>query len=354
VAAGSSEHLTAPPLPGKDGAWGALRAPEPTTVGLLRRRPSARTRRRLSELGIGYALLAPAVILLLVFEVFPIFYGIYISACDWRLSCTSFLGAGNYLKALQDPDMWHSLLVTATYALICVPLQIGLGLFLAYLLFQKVHGKELFRVLFFLPYITSTVASAAIWSYLYSPDNGLFNSVLHGVGLPTFRWLAEPTGIFQMLAHFFGTSLPSWAQGPSLALVCLVIFTTWTFVGYDVTIFLAGLGNIPAELYDAARVDGASGWHLFRHITFPLLSPTTFFLLVFTVIGTFKAFNHIWVMTQGGPLNATRTSSILIFNELYQDNKYGYAAALSFILFSVILLLTLAQNRLAGRRVVYD
>jgi ABC-type sugar transport system permease subunit len=126
------------------------------------------------------------------------------------------------------------------------------------------------------------------------------------------------------------------------------------FIGYDITIFLAGLGNIPSELYEAARVDGAGGWKLFRNITLPLLSPTTFFLLIFTVIGTFKAFNHIWVMTEGGPGDATTTASVLIFKQLYQFNRYGYSAALAFILFAVILLLTLIQNRLAGRRVVYD
>src|SRR5207237_1240471 len=124
---------------------------------------------------------------------------------------------------------------------------------------------------------TSTVASAAVWSYLYSPDNGLLNAFLHQLGLPGQRWLSEPKGVFALLGAAFGVGLPAWAQGPSLALMSLLAFTCWTFVGYDITIFLAGLGNIPAELYDAARVDGASGWKLFRHITVPLLSPTTFF-----------------------------------------------------------------------------
>jgi len=119
-------------------------------------------------------------------------------------------------------------------------------------------------------------------------------------------------------------------------------------------IFLAGLGNIPKELYDAARVDGASGWTLFWHITWPLLSATTFFLLLITVIGTFKAFNHIYVMTLGGPGNATTTASIYIFNQMVSYNRYGYSAALSFIVFFVILILTVIQNQVAGRRVIYD
>ena len=337
-------------VPARLDAAGARSASRPRAG----RRGARITRRRLNEIGLGYTLLAPAVILLVVFEVFPILYGAYISACDWRLQCTQFVGLDNYTRALTDTAMWHALLVTATYALISVPLQLGLGLWIAYLLYQKVRGQEAFRVLFFLPYITSTVASAAVWSYLYSPDNGLLNGALRLVGLPAQQWLTEPRGVFLLVAQSFGVGIPLWLQGPSLALVSLIAFTTWVFVGYDIAIFLAGLGNVPTELYDAAKVDGASGWTLFRNITFPLLSPTTFFLLIFTVIGTFKAFNHVWVMTEGGPGDATTTASVLIFQQLYQNNRYGYSAALAFILFAVILLLTVVQNRLAGRRVVYD
>jgi multiple sugar transport system permease protein len=235
-----------------------------------------------------------------------------------------------------------------------VPVQLALGLFVAYLLFQKVRGQELFRVLFFFPYITSTVASAAIWGYLYSPDRGLINTTLKTLGLPVLRWLGESKGIFAMMADGLHIDLSSWAGGPPLALISLLIYTTWVFVGYDIAIFLAGLGNIPTELYDAAKVDGASGWRLFRNVTLPLLSPTTFFLLILTVIGTFKAFNHIYVMTRGGPGNATETSSLFIFSQMYEFNRYGYSSALSFILFGVILLVTIIQNRVAGERVVYD
>jgi ABC-type sugar transport system permease subunit len=312
------------------------------------------TLQRRRELALGYAMLAPAVIVLAVFELFPVLYGVYISACDWRLQCTQVVGLDNYTRALTTSSTWHSLLVTATYSLISVPLQLGLGLWVAYLLYQKVRAQSAFRVVFFLPYITSTVASAAVWSYVYSPDNGLLNGLLKSVGIPPQHWLTEPKGVIALIAQAFGGSVPGWASGPSLALISLIVFTTWVFAGYDIAIFLAGLGNIPTELYEAARVDGAGGWTLFRNITLPLLSPTTFFLLIFTVIGTFKAFNHVWVMTEGGPGDATTTTSVLIFQQLYQANRYGYAAALAFILFSVILLLTLVQNQLAGRRVVYD
>ena len=317
-------------------------------------RASARRWRRLREVGLGYGLLAPAFLLLIIFEFYPVAYGFYISLCNWKLSCTQFIGLDNYVRAFSDPEMWTSLGTTATSAAISVPLQLSLGLFIAYLLFQKVRGQELFRVLFFFPYITSTVASAAIWVYLYSPDRGLINTVLRAIGLPTLRWLGESKGIFAMMADGLHTTLPGWAAGPPLALMALLIYTTWVFVGYDIAIFLAGLGNIPPELYDAAKVDGASGWRLFRNVTLPLLSPTTFFLLILTVIGTFKAFNHFYVMTRGGPGTATEVSSLFIFSQMYEFNRYGYSAALSFILFGVILLVTILQNRIAGERVVYD
>jgi multiple sugar transport system permease protein len=224
---------------------------------------------------------------------------------------------------------------------------------IAYLLFQNIQGKSIYRMLYFMPYITSTVASAAVWAFLYNPDKGLINDLLRLFGVEGLKWLGEPKGVFDMLARSAGLSLPAWAAGPSLALVAIFIYTTWVFVGYDTTIFLAGLGNIPTELYEAARIDGASGWQLFRRITIPLISPQTFFLLILTIIGTFKAFNHIYVMTQGGPGDATTTTSIMIFQQMYQFNRYGYSAALSFILFVIIMILTIIQNRVAGQRVVY-
>jgi multiple sugar transport system permease protein len=315
---------------------------------------SPRTWRRIREVGLGYGLLAPAIILLLVFEIIPVFYGFYISMCDWKLSCTKFLLFDNYIKAFTDPDMWHSLLITATYSIISVPIQLGLALVMAYLLFQKIRGLTIYRMLYFLPYITTTVASAAVWIFLFSPDNGPINKIIEAFGGGNLKWLNEGNGIFALMFGQAGIDLPAWAKGPSLSLVTVIIYTTWVFVGYDIVIFLGGLGNISPELYDAAKVDGAQGWQLFRFITFPLLSPTTFFLLIITVIGSFKAFNHIYIMTQGGPGDATTNASIYIFNQMWQYNKYGYSAALSFIVFIVILVLTIFQNQFAGKRVVYD
>jgi ABC-type sugar transport system permease subunit len=309
---------------------------------------------RRKEVLLAYALLAPALLILLSFTFFPLGFGFYISLFTGRWPPRGGIepSMANYARAIaSDSELWGALGTTVLYSLLSVPVQLGLALFFAVLLFQNIRGKPFYRVVMFLPYITSTVASAAVWARLYSPDIGIINGILKYLGLPTFRWLIEDKGIFQLLATSLGFSLPSWLAGPSLALVSVIIYTTWVFVGYDTTIFLAGLGNIPKEMYEAAKIDGANSWTLFRHITIPLLSPTTFFLSLITIIGTFKAFNHIWVMTQGA--NGTETASILIYRQMYEFQRAGYASALAFLLCSVILVMTIIQNRVAGSRVNY-
>ncbi|BCX02440.1 MAG: ABC transporter permease [Candidatus Roseilinea sp.] len=307
---------------------------------------------KMREHFLAYALLAPALLLFVAFTVFPIGFGFYISLHNWRVGPREFLGLGNYLRALAPgSEFWPSLGATLTYSLLAVPLQITIALALAYLLFQKIRGKSLFRVVMFLPWVTSTVATAAVWARLYSPDIGLINNALRGLGLPPLRWLLEDKGVLTLVANGLGLTLPDWLRGPSLAMVAVVIYTTWVFVGYNMTLFLAGLGNIPGEMYEAAKIDGANGWQVFRYITWPLLSPTTFFVVLITVIGTLKAFNHIWVMTQGD--NGTQTASILIYRQFYEFQRAGYASALAFLLSAVILLVTLLQNRVAAERVNY-
>ena len=301
---------------------------------------------------LAYALLSPALLIFLGFTAFPLLFGLYISLWNWRIVPRDFVGLDNYARALSPgSEMWSALGTTITYSLLSVPVQLTIAFLLAYLLFQKIGGKSFFRVALFLPYVTSTVASAAVWARLYSPDIGIINQVLKSLGLPAQKWLLEGTGVLTLLGDSLGIALPFGITGPSLALVSIIIYTTWVFVGYDMTIFLAGLGNIPTELYEAARIDGAGGWRLMRHITLPLLSPTTFFISLITVIGTFKAFNHIWVMTLGA--NGTTTASILIYRQMYEYQRAGYASALAFLLFTAILVVTIVQNRAASQRVVY-
>lgn len=321
---------------------------------------SGKRGRFLRENLLGYAYILPAGIILAAFHILPVGYALYISLHNWRVKRVAYLGLANYLNVLHDPGFWDSLKVTIFYVVGTVPVTLGLSLVIAYLLFQRVRGQSIYRTIYFLPYITSTVASAAVWLWIFNPRHGPLNQVLEFIGLAPQRWLNEPRGVFKLLFSAFGMTIPGWAEGPSLALVAIMLFVIWFYVGYDTTIFLAGLGNIPYELYEAARIDGANRWQLFRHITLPLLSPTTFFLTLIATIGSFQAFNHIYVMTGGaggalgGPLRTTTTTTIYIFDQFYNRINVGYASAIAFVLFWLILALTLVQFYVGERRVHYE
>jgi ABC-type sugar transport system permease subunit len=256
------------------------------------------------------------------------------------------------MLASSDQRMLNGFNVTVIYALVAVPIQLAFGLGLAYLLFQKIRGKTFFRMVFFLPYVMPFLATALVFTLLFSHrEDSIMNQVIGFFGIPPQKWLLEPIGIGRLV---LGEGTPALLNGPSLALVVVIIYTVWTYVGYATVVFLAGLGNIPGELYEAARIDGASGWAIFRYVTLPLLSPTTFFLSLVAVIGTFQAFTQLWLMRTPAARDTLDTMSIVIFREITDSNpSYGYGSALAFVLFVVILLLTLVQNRLAERRVFY-
>jgi len=254
-----------------------------------------------------------------------------------------------------DEDLWLGLKVTAFYSFGTVPFQLSISLVLAIFLFQNIRGKESFRVLFFLPYVTPAIASAAVFRLLFSTRaNGVVNSLLSVIGLEPQKWLIEPRGVFTIIAESLGiTNFPDWAGGPSQALAVVIIYSIWVYVGYDVVIYLAGLGNISTEVNEAAEIDGASRWQIMRHITLPLLSPTIYFLSLIAVIGTFKAFNHIFIMRDTLALGTIDTFSVAIFDQFYTNNRYGYASAMAFVLFAVILSLTYINNKVQGSRVFY-
>ncbi len=257
--------------------------------------------------------------------------------------------------AIQDgyATWWQGLLVTVYYSLFTVPIQLALALFTAVLLFQDIKGKTFFRVIYFLPYITSPVAAAAVFRVIFSGrTTGPINHFLSIFGIRSLLWLDEPMGIFQMIAGP-NVNLPSWMVGPSLALIVIVIFNIWNFFGYNAVVFLAGLGSIPKSLYEAASIDGGGRWAQFRHITLPLLSPTTYFLSLIAIIGTFKAFTHVWVLRSNAALGTTDTASIVIFNEFNRNTRYGYASAMALVLMGIVLVLTLVNNRIAEKKVFY-
>jgi multiple sugar transport system permease protein len=283
-----------------------------------------------------------------------------------RLLFALFLMVGGWLLISEilmlipagDKDLWSGLRVTIFYSLGTVPFQLAISLFLAVLLFQKLAGSEIFRMLYFLPYVTPFVASAAVFRQLFSVRPAApVNQAMQFFGAEPLRWLQEPTGIFEMLGITVPTWVPAWAAGwvtgPSLALIVIMIYSIWVYVGYDTVIYLAGLGNISKELIEAAEIDGAGRWQVFRHIIFPLLSPTTYFLSLIAIIGTFKAFAHIWVMRHEFSLGTVNTFSVSIFLEFFDKVRYGYASALAFVLFAIILFLTFINNKIQGSRVFY-
>ena len=264
-------------------------------------------------------------------------------------------------------EFWRSMIYTVFYSVGTVPIQLGISLLLAYILFQGIKGQSAFRLLYFMPYIAPSVATAVVFRRVFSlRDTGLMNQFMHVLGLPDLRWLHEPKGVnlvlIDVINQVFGTSL-AWPQiadplnvilsGPSLALVSIIIYNWWVFVGYDTVIYLAGLGNIPGELYEAAEIDGAGRWALLRKITFPLLSPTTFFLTIIATIGTFKAFNHIWIMREQAARETVETTTLLIFQVFRGQGQFGEAAAMSFVLFAAILVLSQIQNRVGDKLVFY-
>jgi len=338
------------------------------------------------EVILGYLYLLPAMTFLFTFSFFPVAYAMYISLHKWRIKKQAYLGLGNYRHALGEPsgvitflvgcllllaawwvsqqDIWSERNRLVRIALVGLLLLGGLALLVVGVpIMGKTGDPDLWNSLkVTLYYVIGTVpilvASSSVWAKLFNPRGGLFNRILQAVGLPALRWLQEPRGIGVLL---FGPDIPSWAAGPSLAQVAVLIFVIWFWIGYDTTIFLAGLGNIPNELYEAARIDGANGWDLFRHITLPLLSPTTFFLTLVAVIGSFKAFAHIFVMTStasggvvGGPIKTNMTAAIFIYNTFYTNVRNGYASAIAFILFALILAITLFQNYYSKKWVFYS
>jgi multiple sugar transport system permease protein len=320
-------------------------------------KPSPARRRALRREAIQALLyLAPAGLLLIAFQFLPIFYAFFISLHRWGLVREAFVGFGNYRALLHDAEFWNSLGVTAWFVLGTVPVGIGISLLLAILLFGELKGRGFYRTIYFLPYVTSVVAAAIAWSWIFNAQYGLMNWLLKGMGLPSQQWLLEPTGVFQLLVRGVHLTLPPWAQGPSLALVAIIVMTVWSSLGFNIVIFLAGLGAVSKEVQEAAQIDGAGNWGVFRFVTWPLLMPTTFFLLVVNTIRAFQAFNQVYVMTQpspGSPLGTTQVVTVYIFKTFYERTNMGYGAALAFALFVIILALTLIQFKLAEERISY-
>ena len=320
----------------------APRSPAGGGVSPSRRRGYWRTT------ALAYLFLLPAVVIIAIFHFFAVGFAFYISLFNWKVARGAFLALTNYAVILQDSDFHQALVTTIWYAVLTVPISIILALFAALLLSRNLRGVTIFRTLFFIPYVTSTVAAAAVWRVIFRAD-GVISAFWKWAGVPSPQWLNEPRGLFQLALQPFGVVVPGWAHGPSLALFCIAVMSVWYSQGFDTVVFLAGLTAIPKELYEAARLDGASERQVLRYLTWPLLLPTTFFILVISIIGSFKAFNQIYIMTGGGPAGTTTTVALLVYNQAFRYGHLGYASSLAFILFAIIMGLTLVQFRVVGR-----
>ncbi len=285
--------------------------------------------------------------------------GLALFSISWRLMSEGgqIINPGALFSNGLGPELeggnaafFKSLVVTLYYALGTVPAEILIGLVFAYLLYQNINGKEIFRMIFFLPYVTPAVTTAVVFQIIFSNrETNIANTVLGLFGIDPLKWRFEKLPITNLM----GLDLEGFWAGPSLALVTIILFGIWTFIGYNTVIFLAGLGNIPKETYEAAEIDGASKTDKFRYITVPLISPITFYLTLIAFIGTFKAFNHIYVMRTPSAGDSVLTTSILIWDRFYKANQYSIATSQAIVLFLVILGLTFAQNKLMGEKVFY-
>jgi multiple sugar transport system permease protein len=309
------------------------------------------------EPALAYLFLAPAMVVLAVFWLYPlvaVFVGSFFH--DWGTAGREFVGLRNFDQALGGSEFWESLLVTGYYVLGTAPVALALGFLIAVFLHQQIRARGMYRTAYFLPYVTSTVAAAEVFRWIFSvSERSPANVALDWLGLDKLQWTEEPRGILEMAANGLGfENFPAWAGGPSLALACVMGFSVWHMLGFNIVVFLAGLSTIPKDLYEAAEIDGASWGQRTWGVTLPLLTPTLVFLTIISVIRAFQSFNDVFVLTPVERYYSTRNVVMLIVSCMREKSELGYASAVSFLLFLIILGFTLLQMRLFERRTHYQ
>lgn len=302
----------------------------------------------------GWVFILPALLIIGSFIILPILVALWMSLHDRDAMGTrnTWVGLANYRHIFTaNEDFRIALRNTVWFSLIVVPTQTAIGLFLAVLANRKIKGKTFFRTAFYFPSISSSVVISVIFLWLYQ-NNGLINFVLRKLSLPTPRppWLSNPKGILEMLLSGVGfENVPGWLAGPSVALLSIMMLNIWTTAGTMMVVFLAGLQDIPGDVYEAASLDGATRARQFRDITVPLLRPVILFVITLGLIGTFQVFDQIYVMSAGGPAKTTTTLVFLIYTEAFKFGQgLGYASALAVVLFAIIFVLFLIQRRFVG------
>lgn len=290
--------------------------------------PLRRFSKALQQYGSWYLFMAPAFILFLIFHLGIWVFLVALSFSNWSLlGEPSWAGFDNYVRLTQDPVLFKSFKNTIVYALMFVVPLAGFSLGLAMLVNQKIRGISFFRAAYFLPVVTSISVLAIIWSWLLIP---------------------RPTGPLNYLIGFANIPPQDWLVNPNLALPVLTVMTLWTRMGYFMLLWLAGLQAIPPQMYEAAEIDGANKWNLFWHITLPLLKPTSVFIVIISTIEAFRMFGPVFILTGGGPNNATTTLVYYVWQTAFARFDMGYAAAVSILLFVMILIVAIIQRRYLG------
>ncbi len=280
----------------------------------------------LRESLVAYSFIAPNFIGFCIFTLIPMVFAIALAFCDWDgVHAVEFIGLQNFIDLLDDDTFKASFVNTIVYTVGTVPLTLVCSLGLAVLLNQKVKFRNFFRTVSFFPYVASLVAVAAVWNMIFSPSMGPVNQVLASLGVE---------------------NLPRWAAGKETAMITVILFSVWKNMGYYMVIYLAGLQGTNLELNEAAELDGANKWQIFWHVVLPQLRPTTFFVIIMLTISSFKVYDQMYMITQGGPGNATMTLVYDIYNVAFVNTpRYGYASAISMVLFVLVLIVTIVQFR---------
>lgn len=277
---------------------------------------------------IGYSFVAPSIIFFVVFTIIPLIMSVYLSLYSTNIYFINmeFVGLDNFTRIFSDTQFWTSIKNILFYTAMAVPLNIALSLTMAMLTNTNLKGTKIFRFIYYLPGVTSAVAASTVWLWLMNPSYGLLNNILTSLGLPPGTWLTHS----------------------KTALFSVTIVTVWMGVSSNMIVFLAALQNIPAQLYEAARLDGANKAVMFFKITLPIILPTMYFILTMTLIGAFQLYDQVFVLTQGGPGGATWTPVYLIWQNSFGNtaSQAGYAASQSIVLFFIIIAVTLLVRRL--------
>ncbi len=289
-------------------------------------------RRRILENLEGYLFILPWIVGFLVFTAGPMVASLYLSFTRYRLvSAAQWTGLANYIKLAHDRHFWIAMGNTAYYTFLGVPAFMVTALVVAVALNAKIHGTAVYRTIYYLPSIMPTVATAILWVWIFNPDFGFANVVLRFLHLPTLMWLADP----------------------KLSKPCFIIMGMWG-TGPTMLIFLAGLQAVPDALHEAAQIDGAGPWRRFLSVTIPMLTPTIFFNMVISIIGTFQVFTTAYVATGGGPVSSTLFYVLYLYQQAFVSYEMGYASALAWVLFAIVLVFTLIQWVGAQRWVYYE